>query len=62
VWSARLDAGVPRVTALDDRWRSAAGGPDEAVRSAIRGATVEQALEELLAAVGVLDPGDGRRR
>jgi hypothetical protein len=50
------------VTALDDRWRSAAGGPDEAVRSAIRGATVEQALEELLAAVGVLDPGDGRRR
>lgn len=62
VWSARLDGGVPRVTALDDRWRSAAGGPDEAVRSAVRRATVDQALEELLAAVGALDPGDGRRR
>ncbi|HCT13349.1 CinA family protein [Corynebacterium nuruki] len=61
VWSARLDAGVPRVAALDDRWQSAAGGTDEAVRSAVRRATVDQALEELLTAVGALQPGGACR-
>lgn len=55
VWGAGLDAGVPRVTALDDGWRRhvdpAAGhgadGHGSAVRAAVRGYTVLRALDEV---------------
>lgn len=51
VWSPELDGGVPRVVALDDRWRSGGTSDGATVRSAVRRATVTQALETLLAAV-----------
>lgn len=49
VWGAALDAGVPRVTALDDGWRGTVDPavPDHgaAVRGAVRGYTVLRALD-----------------
>jgi nicotinamide-nucleotide amidase len=54
VWSRALDGGVPRVTALSDRWRR--GAAPDGTRAAVRRATVDEALDALLDAVHEFRP------